>query len=561
MGLISGMVMGVVVGVAIMAGWSRVIQHRSRKRVAKAADIKVLGCLSRDDLKKLCGDNFPEWISFPQFEQVKWLNKHLSKLWPFVAQAATAVVKESVEPLLDDYRPPGIKSLTFSKFSLGHVSPKIEGIRIQNLQPGQITMDIDLRWGGDPSIILAVDAVVASLPIQLKDLQVYTVVRVVFQLSEEIPCISAVVVALLAEPEPKIQYTLKAIGGSLTAIPGLSDMIDDTVNSIVSDMLRWPHRLVVPLGVNVDTSELELKPQGRLSVTVVKATSLKNKELIGKSDPYVRLYVRPMFKVKTKVIDDDLNPEWNETFHLIVEDKETQSVIFEVYDEDKLQQDKKLGVAKLPVNSLEPETTREITLKLMHSVDPLKNKDNKDRGTLHVKAFNCLANHILWHHTLGCRNQFRDLSDLQLTDQSFGTVSSIRLSLFHNCMSGVSVMYHPFTKEESLEALELEKKEIEERKRLKEAGVIGSTMDAVGGAASLVGSGVGLVGTGIAGGVGLVGSGIGAGVGLVGSGIGAVGSGLGKAGKFMGKTVTGHFSMSRKNGSSSAAPQPDQPSA
>jgi hypothetical protein len=123
----------------------------------------------------------------------------------------------------------------------------------------------------------------------------------------------------------------------------------------------------------------------------------------------------------------------------------------------------------------------------------------------------------------------------------------------------LQVMYHPFTKEEQLEALEMEKKAIEERKRLKEAGVIGSTMDAIGGAASLVGSGVGLVGTGIVGGVGLVGSGLGAGAGLVGSGIGAVGSGLGKAGKFMGRTVTGHFSMSRKNGSSSTVPQPDQP--
>uniref|UniRef100_A0A804Q661 Calcium-dependent lipid-binding (CaLB domain) family protein n=1 Tax=Zea mays TaxID=4577 RepID=A0A804Q661_MAIZE len=496
MGLISGMMMGVIVGVAIMAGWSRVMRRRSTKRIAKAADIKVLGSLSRDDLRKLCGDNFPEWISFPQFEQVKWLNKHLSKLWPFVVEAATVVVKESVEPLLDDYRPPGIKSLKFSKFSLGNVSPKIEGIRIQNLQPGQIIMDIDFRWGGNPSIILAVDAVVASLPIQ-----VYTVIRVIFQLSEDIPCISAVVVALLADAKPKIQYTLKAIGGSLTAVPGLSDMIDDTVDSIVSDMLLWPHRHVVKLGVNVDTSDLELKPQGRLSVTVVKATSLRNKEMIGKSDPYVKLYVRPMFKVKTKVIDDDLNPEWNETFDLIVEDKETQSVIFEVYDEDKLQQDKRLGVAKLAVNTLESEITQDATLKLLHSLDPIKNKDTKDRGTLHLK-----------------------------------------------------VKYHPFTKEEQLEALEMEKQAIEERKRLKEAGIIGSTMDAVG-------SGVGFVGTGIGAGLGFVGSGIGAGAGLVTSGIGAVSSGLGKAGKFMGRTVTGPFSMSRKNGSSSTAPQHDQPSA
>lgn len=95
-------------------------------------------------------------------------------------------------------------------------------------------MDIDLRWGGDPSIILAVEAaLVASIPIQvgalnilppltvaisisqysgtekeylplcfflqLKDLKVFTVVRAIFQLTDEIPCISAVVVALLAE--------------------------------------------------------------------------------------------------------------------------------------------------------------------------------------------------------------------------------------------------------------------------------------------------------------------------------------------------------------------------
>jgi hypothetical protein len=38
--------------------------------LTQAADIKVLGSLGRDDLKKLCGDNFPEWVSFPQFEQV-----------------------------------------------------------------------------------------------------------------------------------------------------------------------------------------------------------------------------------------------------------------------------------------------------------------------------------------------------------------------------------------------------------------------------------------------------------------------------------------------------------
>ena len=73
--------------------------------------------------------------------------------------------------------------------------------------------------------------------LQLKNLQVFTVIRVIFQLTEEIPCISAVVVALLSEPKPRIDYVLKAFGGSLTTIPGLLDMIEDTVNTIVTDML------------------------------------------------------------------------------------------------------------------------------------------------------------------------------------------------------------------------------------------------------------------------------------------------------------------------------------
>ncbi|KAK4354062.1 hypothetical protein RND71_026256 [Anisodus tanguticus] len=471
MGLISGILMGMIFGVGLMAAWKHMTSYRSTKRISKAVEVNLMSSLNRDDLKKMCGDNFPAWISFPVYEQVKWLNKQLGKLWPFVAEAAEAIIKESVEPLLEDYRPPGITSLKFSKLSLGTVSPKIEGVQA---------------------------AMVASIPIQLKDLQIFTVVRVIFQLAEEIPCISAVVVALLSEPKPRIDYTLKAVGGSLTALPGISDMIDDTVNSIVTDMLEWPHRIVVPIGgVPVDTSDLELKPQGKLIVTVVRANSLKNSEMIGKSDPYVVVYIRPLFKLKTKTINNNLNPVWDQTFELIAEDKETQSLILEVFDKD-VGQDQRMGVTKLPLNELVAETPKEIELRLLPKLDMLRVKDKKDRGTITVK-----------------------------------------------------VLYHEFNKEEQLAALETEKKILEERKRLKAEGVIGSTMDALDGAASLVGSGVGMVGTGLGAGVGLVGTGLGAGAGVVGSGLGAVGSGLSKAGKFMGRTFTGQSMHSRKKSGSS----------
>lgn len=65
-------------------------------------------------------------------------------------------------------------------------------------------------------------------------------------------------------------------------------------------------------------------------MTIVKANDLKNMEMIGKSDPYVVVHIRPLFKIKTKVIENNLNPVWNQTFELIAEDKETQSLILEV---------------------------------------------------------------------------------------------------------------------------------------------------------------------------------------------------------------------------------------
>ncbi|KAF8718893.1 hypothetical protein HU200_025208 [Digitaria exilis] len=480
--------------------------RRAAKRSNKAADIYSLGSLNREDVKKICGENLPKWISFPEYEQVKWLNKQLSKLWPFIEEAATMVIRDSVEPILDDYRPPGISSLKFSRLSLGTVPPKIEGIRIQSFQKGQITMDMDFRWGGDPNIILAVETLVASLPIQFKNLQVYTIIRMVFQLSDEIPCISAVVIALLAEPKPRIDYILKAVGGSLTAMPGLSDMIDDTVASLITDMLQWPHRIVVPLGgVDVDVSDLELKPHGKLTVTVVRAESLKNKELIGKSDPYVVLFIRPMFKEKTSVIDDNLNPQWNQTFEVIAEDKETQYLILEVFDEDKMKQDKRLGIAKLPLNDLETETVQEVNLQLLSSLDTTKVKDKKDRGVLTIK-----------------------------------------------------VVYHQFTKAQALEALELEKRAVEERRKVRgDTAAVTGAADAASGMASTVtnvaGTGVAAAGTVAGSGISAAGSGVGmvgTGIGAVGSGIGAFGSGLSKAGKFVGRTVTGPFSSARRSASS-----------
>jgi len=51
--------------------------------------------------------------------------------------------------------------------------------------------------------------------------------------------------------------------------------------------------------VSFSSSNLELKPVGILEVKLVQARNLTNKDLIGKSDPYAVLFVRPL-RARTK---------------------------------------------------------------------------------------------------------------------------------------------------------------------------------------------------------------------------------------------------------------------
>ena len=66
-------------------------------------------------------------------------------------------------------------------------------------------------------------------------------------------------------------------------------------------------------------------------------------DLIGKSDPFVKVYVRPGLVAKdqmTKVIKDDLNPVFNEEFKfLISSDIKKKTVVFRVFDKDKIGED------------------------------------------------------------------------------------------------------------------------------------------------------------------------------------------------------------------------------
>lgn len=71
---------------------------------------------------------------------------------------------------------------------------------------------------------------------------------------------------------------------------------------------------------------------------VVRASKLLKMDILGTSDPYVKLSLSGggLSAKKTSVKMRNLNPEWNEKFKLIVNDPKSQVLQLHVYDWDKV---------------------------------------------------------------------------------------------------------------------------------------------------------------------------------------------------------------------------------
>lgn len=88
------------------------------------------------------------------------------------------------------------------------------------------------------------------------------------------------------------------------------------------------------------TRKKEVIMRGVLSVTVISAEDLPAMDLMGKSDPFVVLSMKKTAsKNKTRVVNECLNPIWNQTFDFVVEDALHDMLIAEVWDHDTFGKD------------------------------------------------------------------------------------------------------------------------------------------------------------------------------------------------------------------------------
>ncbi|KAG6393191.1 hypothetical protein SASPL_147427 [Salvia splendens] len=326
----------------------------------------------------------PLWVKSPDYDRVDWLNKFISHMWPYMEKAICNSIKSTAEPIFAEYVGQfKIDAIEFRNLSLGNLPPTVHGLKVSETNERELVMEPDIRWGGNPNVIVAVTISSVKVTIQLVDLQVFVMPRVTLKpLVPTIPCFANIVVSLLEKPH--IDFGMKVLGGDVMSIPGLYRYVQDRIKKEVASLYLWPKSLEIPM---IDASTVALKkPVGILHVRVIRATKLLKMDLLGLSDPYVKLNLsgEKHPSKKTTVKKKTLNPEWNEEFKLSVKDPQSQMLLINVYDWDKVGSHDRLGTQVFPLKMLMPNEVKEVTLELLKDTS-ISDVNKKQRGQLFLE--------------------------------------------------------------------------------------------------------------------------------------------------------------------------------
>ncbi|KAF9674888.1 hypothetical protein SADUNF_Sadunf10G0174000 [Salix dunnii] len=369
----------------------------SKPEDVKDPAVRPLHELDTDALLDILPD-IPLWVKCPDYERVDWLNKFLLDMWPYLDKAICAMIRSTTQPMFAEYIGKyKINAIELEHLTLGTLPPIIQGRNLQNVfscfifhivclkvyetNEKDLVMEPAIKWAGNPNIVLMIQLLSARLRFQLVDLQIFAAPRVALKpLVPTFPCFANIVVSLMERPH--VDFGLKILGGDVMSIPGLYRLVQDMIKKQVASLYLWPQTLDIPV---LDASTVIIKkPVGILHVKVVRAKKLLKADILGTSDPYVKLNLtgEKLPAKKTTIKKKNLNPEWNENFKLVVKDPESQVLQLQVFDWDKVGGHDRLGMQFVPLKVLTPRETKEFTLDLLKHTNISDSRDNKRRGQI-----------------------------------------------------------------------------------------------------------------------------------------------------------------------------------
>lgn len=317
-------------------------------------------------LKKLEEDN----------ESLEWINSFLVKFWPIYQPVLAQTVINSVDQVLSSATPGFLDSLKLKTFTLGTKPPRMEHVKTYaKTEDDVILMDWKFSFTPkdtadmtsrqitnkiNPRIVLEIRVgkamISKGLDVIVEDMAFSGLMRVKIKLQIPFPHIEKVEICFLERPT--IDYVCKPLGGDtlgfdINFIPGLESFILEQIHGNLAPMMYAPKVFPIEVAKMLAGSPVD-QAVGVLAVTLHGAHGLKNTDnFAGSVDPYASITLNQRQELaRTKTVDDNPNPRWNETHYIIISSF-NDSLDIQVFDKNDFRKSKKLGVASFALENLE----------------------------------------------------------------------------------------------------------------------------------------------------------------------------------------------------------------
>ncbi|CAI2185368.1 17065_t:CDS:10, partial [Funneliformis geosporum] len=343
-------------------------------------------------------------------EKVEWLNEFLRRFWLIYEPVLSATIIQVADSVLVASTPSFLDSIRLTNFTLGSKPAIIESVKsYPKTDDNEVVMDwkisftpndlanmtkVQLANKVNPKVVLTIRVgrgfVGAGIPVLVENMTFTGLLKVKLKLIPTFPHVETIDLCFI-EP-PMINYVLKPIGGDTLGfdignIPGLSSYIREQIHATLQPMMYYPNVFtLIPeyllYGYPIESSI------GVLKLTIKSAKNLRNAERFGgTSDPYCKVMLQSSDVTiaekeisRTKVINNSLNPVWNETYYLLLNN--TKDILkFNLFDSNmKINADRLLGSTTFLLQSLvENPYHSNSTVQVLH--------EGKPKGELNFDAF------------------------------------------------------------------------------------------------------------------------------------------------------------------------------
>lgn len=309
-------------------------------------------------------------------ESLEWINSFLVKFWPIYQPVLAQTVINAVDQVLSSATPAFLDSLKLKTFTLGSKPPRMEhvktypktedGIVIMDWKFSFVPNDTDdmtsrqLKNKINPKVVLEIrigKAMISKgLDIIVENMAFSGIMRLKIKLQIPFPHIDRVEMCFLERPT--IDYVCKPLGGDsfgfdINFIPGLESFILEQIHGNLAPMMYAPKVFPIEVAKMLAGTPVD-QAIGVVAITLHGAQGLKNTDNFGGTvDPYAVLSLnRRQELARTKTIEDNPNPRWNETHYIIVTSF-NDSLDITVWDKNDFRRSKEMGVASFPLENIE----------------------------------------------------------------------------------------------------------------------------------------------------------------------------------------------------------------